>query len=355
MLRRLTFCVGIAIVTSGCGNANWTSIYRSYSPESEDGKRGTSALIDAKQRTIIAASRTNDVIVCAEPSPDALSAVSSSFAGSTSVSTQSSPEVALAMALALNEAAGQLRRARTVQLLRDSLFRACEAYMNQAMDEIDYTRIANKYADATVTLLAIEQLTSPDTGAATIIAPGGTQAQSEATVPAQPEGGQPARPEGEQPAQPEGGQPTQPGGGQPAQPEGGQPAQPEAGGSATSGASTTPPPPDGGGGPTGLAAAGVSNEVANVVGDLVSQFLRSNVQNSCIEFFSKDVYIPPDLSRAELDEAAGRFNAIRKYCDVVFGAIEAQTEIRREERSGQPSAASKLPSPTLLMEQMPEN
>jgi len=104
-----------------------------------------------------------------------------------------------------------------------------------------------------------------------------------------------------------------------------------------------------------LAAAGVSNEVANVVGDLVSQFLRSNVQNSCIEFFSKDVYIPPDLSRAELDEAAGRFNAIRKYCDVVFGAIEAQTEIRREERSGQPSAASKLPSPTLLMEQMPEN
>ncbi len=339
MLRRLTFCVGIAIVTSACGNANWSSVYRTYSPESEDGKRGTSALIDAKQRTIIAASRTNDVIVCAEPSPDALSAVSSSFAGSTSVSAQSSPEVALAMALALNEAAGQLRRARTVQLLRDSLFRACEAYMNQAMDEIDYTRIANKYADATVTLLAIEQLTSPDMGAATIIAPGGTQAQSEATVPAQPVGGQPARPEGEQPAQP----------------EGGQPAQPEAGGSATSGASTTPPPPDGGGGPTGLAAAGVSNEVANVVGDLVSQFLRSNVQNSCIEFFSKDVYIPPDLSRAELDEAAGRFNAIRKYCDVVFGAIEAQTEIRREERSGQPSAASKLPSPTLLMEQMPEN
>ena len=331
MLRRLTFCVGIAIVTSACGNANWSSVYRTYSPESEDGKRGTSALIDAKQRTIIAASRTNDVIVCAEPSPDALSAVSSSFSGSTSVSAQSSPEVALAMALALNEAAGQLRRARTVQLLRDSLFRACEAYMNEAMDKIDYTRIANKYADATVTLLAIEQLTSPDTGVATIIAPGGTQAQSEATVPAPPEGGQPTPPEG------------------------GQPAQPEAGGSATSGASTTPPPPDGGGGSTGLAAAGVSNEVANVVGDLVSQFLRSNVQNSCIEFFSKDVYIPPDLSRAELDEAAGRFNAIRKYCDVVFGAIEAQTEIRREERSGQPSAASKLPSPTLLMEQMPEN
>ena len=347
MLRRLTFCVGIAIVTSACGNANWSSVYRTYSPESEDGKRGTSALIDAKQRTIIAASRSNDVIVCAEPSPDALSAVSSSFAGSTSVSAQSSPEVALAMALALNEAAGQLRRARTVQLLRDSLFRACEAYMNEAMDQIDYTRIANKYADATVTLLAIEQLTSPDTGPATVIAPGGTQAQSEATVPAPPEGGQPTPPEG--------GQPTPPEGGQPAQPEGGQPAQPEAGGSATSGASTTPPPPDGGGGSTGLAAASVSNEVANVVGDLVSQFLRSNVQNSCIDFFSKDVYIPADLSRAELDEAAGRFNAIRKYCDVVFGAIEVQIEIRREERSGQPSAASKLPSPTLLMEQMPEN
>jgi hypothetical protein len=178
MLRRLSVCIGVAVLVSACGNANWTSIYRTYSPESEDGKQGTSALIDAKQRTIIASSRSNDVIVCAEPSPDALSAVSSSFAGSTSVSAQSSPEVALAMALALNEAAGQLRRARTVQLLRDSLFRACEAFMNQAMDEIDYTRIANKYADATVTLLAIEQLTSPDAGSATVVIPGGTQAQA---------------------------------------------------------------------------------------------------------------------------------------------------------------------------------
>jgi hypothetical protein len=104
-----------------------------------------------------------------------------------------------------------------------------------------------------------------------------------------------------------------------------------------------------------VTAAGVSNEVANVVGDLVSQFLRSNVQNSCIEFFSKDVYIPQNLSSVELDEAEGRFNAIRKYCDVVFGAIEAQTEIRREERSGQPASASTLPTPTILKKQMPEN
>jgi hypothetical protein len=86
------------------------------------------------------------------------SAVSQSLTSSGSFSP-ANKDAQLALSFALAESASELRRARTIQLLRDGLFTACLAYANGALNPQEFERLQNKYADATVTLLAIEQIT----------------------------------------------------------------------------------------------------------------------------------------------------------------------------------------------------
>ncbi len=79
----------------------------------------------------------------------------------------------LALANSLSEVASQIgKRNATVTLLRDGLYRQCEAYMNGLIDEVTYEQIANKYVNAMVTLLAIEELTG-DGGAERVQKVGG--------------------------------------------------------------------------------------------------------------------------------------------------------------------------------------
>ena len=183
----LAVCIA-TILAGACVSAKRDSIYREYKINTSETL--TSVLIDAKQRAIIAKRRVNsegvatsapesadlsgnqpkkpskgptpvsagDEVVCAEPSPDVFTAISQSFASSGSFSG-TSKEAQLALSYALAESAGELRRARTIQLLRDSLFNTCLGYMNGAMDGNEYQKLLNKYADETLTLLAVEQIT----------------------------------------------------------------------------------------------------------------------------------------------------------------------------------------------------
>jgi hypothetical protein len=170
---------------AGCSTKN-NSIFRSYSPT--NAKSTTSVIIDAKQRAIITMPNSekksstggktqkseeesdppvdtqNSVdrrlyYTCAEPSPDALSALSSTFSASAGTAG-ASKDVQVAFAKAIEETASQLgKRNATIQLLRDGLYRQCEAYMNGLIDQPTYEQIANKYVNASVAMLAIEQLT----------------------------------------------------------------------------------------------------------------------------------------------------------------------------------------------------
>lgn len=162
----------LGLLLAACSGANQASIYRNYSLESS-GDTAESVLIDAKQRAILSAptsqvrfppgqeSRQRKVIVCAEPSPDALSAISSTFSASASGIFGSGDQVQAALSSALSETASQLgQRNATIQLLRDGLYRQCEAYMNGLIDREYYEQIANKYTNAMVTLLAVEELTA---------------------------------------------------------------------------------------------------------------------------------------------------------------------------------------------------
>jgi hypothetical protein len=140
------------VMLSGCGNLN--SVYRDLNTAD-----GRGALIDIKQRAIVVAKRTaapNDVIVCAEPSPDALSAYAAELAAKADLPNGMSAQ----LSSALQESASFTGlRTQSIQLLRDSMYRICEAHMNGAITQGQYDLLARRYQKHTVALLAIEQLT----------------------------------------------------------------------------------------------------------------------------------------------------------------------------------------------------
>jgi hypothetical protein len=133
----------------------------------------TSVSADAKQRVILSATRgTNGDsrrIVCAEPSPDAVSAIAASFganlAASVPISTGGQvvkPEVQLAFQRAIAEQVAYIGvRNSTIQLLRDGLYRACEAYLNGAVGDFGYALILSNYGRLMVGLLVAEGITRP--------------------------------------------------------------------------------------------------------------------------------------------------------------------------------------------------
>jgi hypothetical protein len=141
------------ILLSGCSS----TIFEEFSL---DDKPTTSLSVDAKQRLLLVTDRggpsKNERIVCAEPSPDAIMGIAASGALEASIAEQGSAKIATSLA----EAIGELgQRTPTIQLLRDALYRACEANLNGKLSNDDYRDILYGYDDLVVTLLAIEGLT----------------------------------------------------------------------------------------------------------------------------------------------------------------------------------------------------
>lgn len=98
----------------------------------------------------------NTRVVCAEPSPDAIMALAAS--GTLSGIFGSGEEVQ--GQAAFSQAVGELgERTPVIQLLRDSLYRSCEAYMNGLLNEEDYTDILAFFDIYSATLLGMESLT----------------------------------------------------------------------------------------------------------------------------------------------------------------------------------------------------
>ncbi len=105
-------------------------------------------------------------IACLEPSPDVMKAVSSAVAAGLSGSgqgtnpqtqTQLQVELALALSRSRAESTAQLtERLATVQLLRDGLYRACEAYAMGALGSISYAMMLSRYGSIMITMLGSE-------------------------------------------------------------------------------------------------------------------------------------------------------------------------------------------------------
>jgi len=132
-------------------------------------------LIDAKQRAI---SRSN-AINCAEPSPDALSALAASQGAN--LSTPKGASAAESFAIA--EAAGSIGlRTQSIQLLRDSMFRVCEAYQNQQLTPFMVELLHQRFQTTMVSVLAIEQLTGAVKAPAVVLGGSSSYGNADAIV-----------------------------------------------------------------------------------------------------------------------------------------------------------------------------
>ena len=162
-MKRVISVLILISAVSGCASLN--SIYR---PIATNGK---SVTVDIYQRGIFSAN-AEDVAkltrLCAEPSPDAMTAFAlsagitgalSNPAGTGPSGTQSAQaQIQAAFASGQNSASVGLRT-QSIQLMRDSMYRTCEAFLSGALLPHEVYLLQRRFQNLTVGLLAIEQLT----------------------------------------------------------------------------------------------------------------------------------------------------------------------------------------------------
>lgn len=136
------------LLTSGC--ANLASIDRSTDIPKNTLYRAVH--LDAQQRLVIFSAKK----YCAEPSPDALAA----YASAIGLSISKLPDNAASSAMSnANSVLGIGLRTQSITLMRDTLYRMCEAAGNGDLTDLQVAMFLNKSQDLSMVILAIEQLT----------------------------------------------------------------------------------------------------------------------------------------------------------------------------------------------------
>lgn len=130
---------------------------------------GKSIAMDVKQRVIFGQKRFDEAhptdvarnwnVICAEPSPDALTVLSAT-GGISATNAQTQTAANATGALAESGASIGLRT-QSIQLLRDAMYRLCEGYASGAIGPEDYVMMQRRFQSAMMGLIAIEQLTGP--------------------------------------------------------------------------------------------------------------------------------------------------------------------------------------------------
>jgi len=148
-LRKVSFALFACAVTALHGCANIMTIERS----SMLPNGGRAVHLDAPQRLAYASKLG---VLCAEPSPDALQAYAASLGTAVSSPTKESASIAIALS---GSATSFGLRTQSITLMRDHLYRICEAYYNGKINEGDVISLMQRSQDLTLGILAIEQLT----------------------------------------------------------------------------------------------------------------------------------------------------------------------------------------------------
>jgi hypothetical protein len=154
------FTLGLLLLASvaGCGANRYTINRRTAIPEQKtaDGAKnggGVAIHLDAQQRLVMAQAVGR---YCAEPSPDALAAYAAAVGLGVGVPSQGNASASLA---AQSAAASTGLRTQSITLMRDALYRVCEAFSNDALGPVQVATILGRSQDLTAVILAIEQLT----------------------------------------------------------------------------------------------------------------------------------------------------------------------------------------------------
>ena len=174
LMDRMVFCapllgrvraarmVAIVLVATSLGGCAYLTTYNKQ--VALDGHR--SVAMDVKQRVVISQSRVEKdgrafVVTCAEPSPDALTVIGASAGGTLGLTAPQGPLNAN-IAIAQSESGAFVGlRTQSIQLLRDAMYRLCEAYAAGAIDSGEYEGMQRRFQSTVMGLIAIEQLTRP--------------------------------------------------------------------------------------------------------------------------------------------------------------------------------------------------
>jgi hypothetical protein len=148
---RTLYCLCLAALTLtmvGCANLQTIS-RRTEFPSEKDSK---AIHLDAQQRLVLMTGKK----FCAEPSPDALASYASALGFGFAGADRSSAS----FAGALQGTVGSIGlRTQSITLMRDSLYRLCEAHLNGAVNPLQAADFLRRSQDLTAVVLAIEQLT----------------------------------------------------------------------------------------------------------------------------------------------------------------------------------------------------
>ncbi len=137
---------------------------------------GNTILIDAKQRAITNAIVNGSLRVCAEPSPDAISAI----AASAGMTLSKGEAAQIATNLSLAEGVGSIGlRTQSIQLMRDAMYRLCEGYVSGAIDGLAFETLQRRFQSSMVAILAIEQLTGAVRAPAVVLGATATEGNAE--------------------------------------------------------------------------------------------------------------------------------------------------------------------------------
>lgn len=127
--------------------------------------------IDAYQRNMVFANREDGLRVCAEAAPDTFAAISASLAASGDVVKKQA-----SLAAAISQSGATIERTQTINLLRESMYRTCERYLNGAISKETLVIQAARDQRTMLAVLAIEQLTRTVRPESTILSAGTTSA-----------------------------------------------------------------------------------------------------------------------------------------------------------------------------------
>ena len=144
----LVLCVALG----ACANLQTVS-RRTDLPHPDTKGPGVAIHLDAHQRLVLYGPKGK---YCAEPSPDAMAA----YAASLGLGASAPGTGAASVAQALQSSAASIGlRTQSITLMRDALYRLCEAYANEVLSDVSATMLLARSQDLTAVVVAVEQLT----------------------------------------------------------------------------------------------------------------------------------------------------------------------------------------------------
>ena len=150
------------VMLGGCG-AGGAKTFKKFNID-----KGDSIAIDATTRVILVTQKGGEThdqfVVCGEPSPDAIVA---SFGAKATVEATVPQGPSGKVGGEISQTAMSIAvRTATIQLLRDGLYRSCEAVINGMIGKTEYRKILKGIDDVMVVLQGIDSLGGLEDGGA---------------------------------------------------------------------------------------------------------------------------------------------------------------------------------------------